>query len=314
MVRDRRPESSRYVWLDGEILPWEQAQISVTAVGSLATVATVFEGVRAYWNVDRPALFAFRLPDHLKRFLNSMKLVRMEPPFKEEELYEAILELVRRNGFREDSYIFPKAFFDPIGVWGFVEDPSRVRVVIESWPRRSRLASEEAIHCCVSSWTRISDNVLPPRIKCVANYQNSRLAAWEAHLNGYDNSIMLDSRGKVTEGPGMCLFIVRNGVAITPPVTSSILESITRQTILELLMHELTIDSVEREVDRTELYIAEEAFFCGTGAGEVTPIASIDRYKLGLGKIGPITDSVRKLYHDVVRGMTPSYEKWLTEI
>jgi branched-chain amino acid aminotransferase len=161
----------------------------------------------------------------------------------------------------------------------------------------------------VSSWTRISDNVLSPRVKCLSNYQNSRLAAVEAKQNGYDQPILLNPQGKVTEGGASCLFIVRNGVAITPSASSGILESVTRATILRLCAETLGIPTEEREVDRTELYIAEEVFFCGTGA-EVTPVGSVDGYTVGDGGVGPLTAKIESLFHDIVRGRHPVHTQW----
>ena len=306
---------STYLWWDGEIVEWEKTTVHITALGHLNTAATVYEGIRAYWNAENEKLFVFRLQEHMKRFRDSMKLQRMEQPFTPEHLAVAVVDLLKANGFREDTYISPRAFFDPFGSWGtFVENPKSTRVLIDAWLRPSRLSSGESKHCCVSSWSRISDNVMPPRIKCLSNYQNSRLAAEEAHRNGYDGAIILDGRGKVSEGPGACLFIVRDGVAITPSITSGILESITRKTLIELFGKELNVVAVEREMDRTELYVAEEAFFCGTGGGEVTPIVSIDRHPLGTGSPGPLTESVRRLYHDVVRGRNPRHRHWLTQV
>jgi branched-chain amino acid aminotransferase len=308
-------QKSRYLWLNGEIVPWEKPMVHITTVGGMSTLATVYEGLRGYWNSESRELFVFRLEDHMKRFDQSMRLVRMEPPFTPEQLALAVVDLVKANELRENTYIQARAFFDPMGPWGtMVEDPTSGQVLINAFPRPSRLAGGEPVDCCVSSWTRISDNVMPPRIKCLSNYQNSRLAEWEAHLNGYESAVMLQSEGKVSEGPGYCIFIARDGLAITPSITSAILESITRETLLELFREELGVAAVEREVDRTELYVADEAFFCGTGWGEVTPIASIDRYPLGAGSPGPLTEAIRRLYYDVVRGKNSRYEHWLTKI
>lgn len=305
---------SRYLWLDREIVAWEKATINITAVGHLSTAATVFEGIRAYWNGEQRKLFVFRLQEHMRRFADSMMMQYMDQPYTQEELAQAIVDLLTANGLEEDTYISPRAFFDPFGPWGaFIEDPSSIRILIDSWPRPSRLPGGEPIHCCVSSWNRISDNVMPPRIKCLSNFQNSLLALGEAKRNGYDGAIMLERDGKVSEGPAACLFIIRDGVAISPSITSSILESITRKTLIELFCEELGVSVVEREVDRTELYVADEAFFCGTGGGEVTPIISIDRHTLRNASPGPLTRAIGRLYHDVVRGKNSRYERWLTE-
>ncbi len=165
------------------------------------------------------------------------------------------------------------------------------------------------MRACVSSWTRVGDNQLSPRIKCISNYQNSRMALLEATLDGYDQPILLNSAGRVTEGPASCLFIVRDGVAITPSLTSGVLESITRTAVLRFCHDELGVPTQEREVDRTELYIADEIFFCGTGA-EITPVAAVDHYRVGTGGVGPLTGRIERLFHDVVRGRHAGYAFW----
>ena len=177
----------------------------------------------------------------------------------------------------------------------------------------SHLGTGQTARACVSSWTRISDNVLSPRVKCLSNYENSRLATIEAHQNGYDQPILLNPNGKVTEGGASCLFIVRDGVAITPSAASGILESITRATILQLCQDALGIPTLEREVDRTELYIADEVFFCGTGA-EILPVVSIDGYTVGDGNIGPLTSRIESLFHRMVRGQEQAYNRWSTPV
>jgi branched-chain amino acid aminotransferase len=312
MTIDSNPR--RHLWLNGELVGWEDATVHITALGSLLTIATVGEGIRAYWNSRTQRLFVFRLYQHMQRFDNSMKLQRMQRVYTPEQLSDAVVDLLRVDSSSEDTTISPRAFYDPFGSQGpFVEDPASAQVMIWADHRPSRLASPEPIHCCVSSWTRQSDNMVPPRIKGLSNYQNNRLAAWEAHQNGYDEAILLNSAGKVTEAPAACIFMVRDGVVITPVVTSGILESITRMTFLELFRSELGVDAVERTVDRTELYVADEAFLCGTGA-EIKPIASVDQYPVGQGEAGPLTKSIRQLYHDIVQGENPRYAHWLTEV
>jgi branched-chain amino acid aminotransferase len=168
-------------------------------------------------------------------------------------------------------------------------------------------------HACISSWSRITDNVMPPRVKASSNYLNSRYASEEARRNGYDIALILNPNGKVAEAPGACLMLVRDGKIITPTVTSGILESITRATLIQLCRDVLNVEVIEREVDRTELYVAQEAFLCGTGA-EITPIASVDRFTLGDGNIGAITARVENLYHDLVRGIDARYAEWRTAV
>ena len=303
-------EHPRYLWLDGELVPWEEAAVHITDLEWVG-VGSVFEGIKAYRNDSLDRVYVFRLDDHLARFADSMKLVELEPRFSPQELKEAVLELLRANGVRHDTYIRPFAFASRGRFLSRGSEEAVTRILISLFPFESYLKTDHALHCCVSSWKRISDDVMPPRIKAVANYWNSRLAANEARRNGYDSAILLNERGKVAEGPWACLMLVRRGRVITPPITAGILESITRDTLIQLFRQELGVEVVEREVDRTELYLAEEAFFCGTGA-EVRPILSVDRFPLGDGQIGPLTRQIAALYHDVVRGIDSRYGAWRT--
>ncbi len=221
---------------------------------------------------------------------------------------------MRANGERQDVYIRPLAFINEPGP---IISAPRVyaipTIAIYTAHLPSKLKEEKLLSCCVSSWTRISDNVMPPRVKAAANYRNGRLSNIEAKLNGYDNPIILDYRGKVSESAGACLMIVRDGILITPPVTASILESVTRGVLIRLAREVLKLEVQEREMDRTELYIADEAFLCGTGA-EVSPIGSVDKQVVNDGQIGPITRRIRALYHDIVRGIDARYPEWRTPV
>jgi branched-chain amino acid aminotransferase len=236
----------------------------------------------------------------------------MRPQFSPEQLVQASCALLRANECRGDTYVRPLAWHADATWFGHLED-SRTGIVITTAPFATVLGTGKAVRACVSSWTRVGDNQLSPRIKCISNYQNSRMALLEATLNGFDQPILLNSDGKVTEGPASCVFIVRDGVAITPSLTSGVLESITRTAILRLCRDELGVPTQEREIDRTELYIADEVFYCGTGA-EVTPVASVDHYTVGRGEIGPLTARIAALFHDVVRGRHPGYAFWRTPI
>ncbi len=303
----------KYLWLNGELVRWEDAYVHVSMLG-WSTVSAVFEGIKAYWNPEEGQLYAYQFDEHLARFANSIKLQKMESRWSMAELKRAIFELLRANEAKSDTYIAPLAYFGDMAFYGREGDSStHIRIIAD--PFTSHLGSGTTVTAGVSSWTRISDNVLSPRVKCLSNYQNSRLATLEARRNGYDQAILLNNQGKVAEGAASCLVIIRNGVAITSTVTSGILESITRQTVLRLLQESLDVPVQERDVDRTELYISDEAFFCGTGA-EITPIRAIDGYTIGGGGLGPITTRLESLFHDVVRGRDqrfgyaqPVYEK-----
>lgn len=303
----------RYAWMNGQFIPWGEAKVHI-ASSCVTEGSSVFEGIRAYWNPSEEQLYLFKTREHLHRLYQSARMMHMTPQYGPAELETICLEVMSRNEYREDVHIRPAIYFDlGQGLFCYTPDKINTGVAITAVPRKSRLGSGTGLHVCVSSWKRISDADFPPRIKISANYHNSRLAAVQAALDGYDGAILLDERGKVTEGPVACVFLVRDGVAITPPVTSGILESITRTTIMELLQRELSVPVVEREVDRTELYIAEEAFFCGT-AMEIAPILSVDRYPLSEGRIGEITARVERLYERVVRGEESRYRDTLLPV
>lgn len=304
---------AKYLWRNGDIIPWKDAMIHVNSVGH-ASVAAIFEGIKAYWNDADGQLYVFRLQDHMKRFLNSIRLVRYGFSYSIDDLCKAVLELMRANEYRKDVYIRPYVFQKGIVRELLQAVPGKeTELIIDSWPFKSYRDPDHAIDVCVSSWTRISDNVLPPRLKCFSNYHNGRLAAMEATVSGYDWPILLDTQGKVTEGPGACLAVVRNGTVITPPITSSILESVTRDTVGKIVTEVLDLPFEERVLDRTELYSCEELFFIGTG-WEIMPVASVDRLSIGDGKPGPIGKAIRDAYGKIVRGIDSCHPEWCTPV
>jgi branched-chain amino acid aminotransferase group I len=298
-----------HAWKDGKIIDWADCTVHVRSQGGFFG-ANVFEGLRAYWNAAREQLFAFRVPEHMDRLAASMKVMRLKVAHQRESIVDGIAELARACGFREHIQIFVVAYFglnldsDPM----FPTEDTGVHITAIPFPRSARIAS--GIHACVSSWRRIADDASPPRIKIGSNYQNSRLAQNEARANGYDMPIFLNQRGTVAEGPGSCVFIVRDGALHTPDLTSGILESLTRATLIELARQELGLTVVEREIGRTELYAAEEALTCGTIA-EVTPIVSVDQLPVGGGEVGRITRQLQELYFAAVMGELPGYTRWV---
>lgn len=303
---------AQFIWMNGEYIPWPEAKVHVSTDIALRG-GNVFEGLRAYHSREQNQMFIFRLEAHLDRLWKSMKIMRMTLPYSKAELAAACAGLVAKNGFREDLQIRVISYFGEGPLYAFTPDTIFMGAFIIAAPRRSTMDDEKGIACCVSSWRRITDNVMPPRVKAGANYHQSRLVSVQAQVDGYDNAIILNDRDKVSEGPGACLMVVRDGQPNTPTVTAGILESITRTSLAELFAAELRLQLVEREIDRTELYLADEAFFCGS-AYEVTPITSVDRYPLGDGTIGPVTRRIRTLYHEAVRGAVPKYKHWLTPI
>ncbi len=305
------PDHPPFLWWRGEVIPWDSATVHLTMVGWSA-ISAVFEGIRAYWNPDDKELYVFRLEDHLKRFAQSQRFMRMNQTYSRAQLAEAITALFRANGHREDAYCQPLAYMGRT-VPGYLAAegiPSEVFITNRAAP--SNLGSGKASRCCVSSWTRISDNSLPPRAKAITNYQNSRYVSTEAQLNGFDAGIILNDQGKVAEGAYACIFILRDGVASTPTRTTGILESITRECLIELL-GAMGIPVQERDVDRTELYVADEAFLCGTLI-ELEAVASVDHYTLGDGRPGPVTRALQARFEQVVRGRDPKRAHWLTPV
>lgn len=302
-----------FLWLDGQLVPWAESTVHVTAMGAAAHVS-VFEGIRAYAGPDGETLSIFRLHEHLERLLDSMTMMRMPQAFSAEDLAGATIALLTVNRVRGDTYIRPVAFYTGLDHPSFGDTlDARPSLLIWHRPTGSQLLTERGRAVSISSWTRIADNVMPPRIKSMSNYQNNRLAQLEARVNGYDDTILLTATGKVAEAPGACVFLVRRGEVITPGVTSGILESITRDTAIRLCRERLGLRVVEREVDRTELYVADEVFFCGTAA-EVTPVWSIDRIPLRSHGTGPVTRQLDRLYHDIVRGIDAGYAEWRTVV
>lgn len=300
------------LWFSGRLVPWEAASVHVSLVGWPA-VNAVFEGIRGYWNERQGALHVFRLPEHIARLERSMKLMRMVPRFSREQLTDAVLELCRANAAREDIYIQPLAFIANSRSGSGPQAAAAPEVVITMRPSASALLSGAVLRAGVSSWTRISDDVLPPRIKALPNYANSRLASNEAQRHGYDAPVFLNRQGKVAESSGSCIVIVRDGVAITPPVTESILESITRASLLELLAVALGVPVQEQVLDRTELYTADEILLCGTSM-EVAAVTEVDGYVIGAGMAGPVTTRLERLFHDIVRGDDAGRTDWLTTV
>ena len=303
------PKYPKYIWMDEEFVPFEKATVHVLSPCARNAV-NVFEGIRGYWNSDRNELFCFRLPEHYKRLFESMRIMHLELPYSMQNHTEFLLETLRKNEIREDVHIRHQVLVNGIGYFSATEP---VSMFIATMPRQSSPQLEKGTRCCISTWVRISDDSVPPRVKAGSNYQNSRLAQIWAKKFGFEDAILLNANGKVAEGPAACLFMIRNGKLITPSVTQGILESVTRDTIIELAKIEMDLDVIEREIDRTELYVAEEAFFVGTAA-EVKPIIEIDGFRLKSLDSGSLTRRIQRCFFDVVRGYNPKYADWLTPV
>jgi len=302
-------KSPKYIFLNGECVKYEDAKVHVLTTAN-KFAAIVYEGIRAYWNEEQEELFIFRHKEHIDRLFRSMKIARMSSPYSDDEYKEILINLLKKNELREDVHIRHQSLV--IADNGALSSTGPIGVMIATMPLSRYYGDEKkGINVCISSWRRISDNDLPPRIKCTGNYANSRLALIQAREDGYDDAIILTTNGHVAEGSGSNFFMIKNGQPITPMITNSILEGITRSTLIELFKEEHGLEVIERNIDRTELYTADEAFFCGSGV-EITPILSVDKYKLSVDNIGPLTQEIKDTYFGVVRGEIPKYHQWLT--
>lgn len=301
---------NRRIWFKGEILNVNDAKINVLAPTSQFGL-NVFEGIPCYWNDEEKQLYAFRLDDHYERLIRSAKLIQIENPYSKDELKKALVDVVKANEYDENLSVRQTLFVDGFGSWGSA-DPVDMFVAPIPRGRTSAEYNKKGLNVCVTSWRRISDETLSPRIKCGANYINSRVGQREALRNGYDTCLFLNEAGKVSEGPGSCFFMVKGGELITPQLTDSVLESITRDTVIKIAESK-GYKVVERTIDRTELYTCDEAFLCGS-AMEMTPVLSVDKYVIGNGDTGAITKELHMAYLDVVRGKVEEYKDWVTPI
>jgi branched-chain amino acid aminotransferase len=300
-----------WAWLDGEFVPWEECRIHARCQAVLVGAA-VFEGIRAYWNEDQEQAYMFRFADHEHRLRESMKVTRMASPMPD-GLETICAELIARNGWRADVHFTPFAYMGVAPDGGFLSANPNEGFFITALVRPRSRAVESGAHVRVSSFTRISDAVMPPRIKATANYQNSRLAMMEARADGYDNALLLNPRGTLSEAADACVAVIRRGRLATPPVTSGILESVTRATVMQLAQEDLGMTVEEREVDRTELYVADEVLLCATGA-EVTPVASVDRVTVGAGRPGAVTRELQARYFAIARGQVEDHPEWRSPV
>jgi branched-chain amino acid aminotransferase len=299
----------KHTWMNGSVRPWGESLIHV---GSDAVLrgASVFEGIRAYRSADERDLLLFRLADHFERlFGGSMRVLRMRIGYTAEQLTEGVIELLRANEVRDDAHIRVVAYFDVLdGAATGEGDPAGAYML--AFPKAANARLESGVRSTISAWRRPSDSSISPRVKASANYLNSRVALLDANLKGFDIPVLLNERGRVSEGPGQNIFLVRRGRLITPRITDAILEGITRETVIGIGA-ELGLPVEEREVDPTELYVAEELFFAGTNM-EVQPISEIDGYRVGDGRIGPLTRQIQSRYFELVRGGAPA--PWLTSV
>ena len=300
---------AKQIMVNGELMPFADARVHPLSLG-MAYATTVFEGLRAYYNPASKTFSIFRLAEHMRRLQVGMKLMRFDRTYELDEMRGHLTRLIRANDPDDDVYMRLLVYVEAIGL---MATTGPIGFTAAAMPRDKPKFAETGMSLGVSSWSRLSDNASPPRIKSTANYHNARLTQLQAKADGYDGALMLTPAGRVSEAPIACFFMVRDGKLITPSVTSNILESITRDTIITLYREHTGKVCEEREVDRSELYFAEEAFVCGTGQ-ELVPVPSIDKLPVGQGKPGPITAMLRQCYFDVVRGNVPDHPEWRTPV
>jgi branched-chain amino acid aminotransferase len=292
-----------------QFVPLAEAKIGVmTHAFNYGTA--VFEGIRGNWNEEEEQIYIFRLSDHYRRLHRSCRILKMELPYNDEELADITVKLVAMSGYQEDLYIRP-IVYKSSEILGLRLHDLEDDLLIYVWPFGPYLDIEKGARCGTSSWRRVEDTGIPARAKVNGLYVNSSLAKTEAIDNGFDEAIMLNEDGHVSEGSGENIFIVEGGRLITPPVYSNVLEGLTRDTIVTLARDELGIETIEREIDRTELYVADECFMTGTAA-HVTPVIEVDHRPVGDGKRGSVTARLQKLYFDILQGKNPKYAHWCT--
>ena len=296
----------------GEIVPVEEARVSVMT-HALHYGTAVFEGIRGNWNEERGKLYVFRMAEHYERLLQGCRMMLMDIPYSQERLCEITIELLQSCGWREDLYIRPLAYKSHELVANLKLHELQSDFTLMAVPFGAYIDAEGAIHCTTSSWRRIDDTIIPPRVKISGHYVNSILAKTEAALAGFDEAIMLTPDGDVSEGSGENLFLVTNGEIHTPPVSANNLTGITRDSAITLAREELGVEVIERPIRRSELYLADEVFLTGTAA-HITPVGSLDRRPIGDGGVGPTTHKLSEVYVDLIRGGNPKYSDWCTEI
>ena len=292
----------------GQVVPLSEAKVSVTT-HALHYGTAVFEGIRGNWNADHEKLYVFRMREHYERFLQGCRIMMLDIPYGVEDLCEITLDLLQRCGYKEDLYIRPLAYKSEERVANLKLQDLGSDFTLIVVPFGAYIDVEGAIRCCTSSWRRVDDTIIPPRVKISGHYVNSILAKTEATLSGFDEAIMLTQDGDVSEGSGENLFLVSKGVLHTPLVADNNLTGITRDSAIRIATDELGLDVVERRIRRSELYLADEIFLTGTAA-HVTPVGELDVRPIADGGVGPITQQINEMYLDIIAGNNPKYMDW----
>jgi len=304
-------DSPQYAYFEGKIVPLGEAKISVMT-HALNYGTAVFGGMRGYWNEEQKQLFVFRPWDHFHRLLYSAKLLCMEVSQDEETLIQIMLDLLHAEKWERDVYIRPMFYKADTGIGVRLHD-LKDDLTIWSVPYQKYIKNDTNAHVTISSWRRIDDNVIPARGKVSGAYVNSALVKTDAARSGFHEALVLDQNGHVSEGSAMNVFMVRDGVVVTPPVNENILEGITRRSVMELIKTELNLPILERPIDRTETTICDEFFMTGTAA-QVVAVTKVDHRPIGTGTMGPVVSRLRDLFEDIVRGRNKKYSHWITAI
>jgi branched-chain amino acid aminotransferase len=297
-------------YFEGNFVPMKDAKVSIMTHAFMYGTAT-FEGIRAYWNEDQGKLYGLKVREHVERIRQSCRILLMRDVPTVDELTGLIVETVRRNGFREDVYIRPSFYKSTKAIGVRLHDLDNELYII-THPFGNYIDTDKGVRLMTSSWRRNADEALPARGKIVGGYVNMAFQKSEAELNGFDEAVVLTAGGHVNESSAANIFVVRDGVALTPPVSDDLLEGVTRKGLMELMGNE-GIPTAERSIDRSELYVADEIFVCGTGV-QVSPVVEVDHRPVGSGEVGPVARLVRDRYFDAVRGRLPAYQHWLTPI
>jgi branched-chain amino acid aminotransferase len=300
-----------YAYFEGKIVPYSEAKIGVmTHAFNYGTAA--FGGIRGYWNEAEEQLFIFRPKEHFQRLLHSARMLCMEMEHTPESLTDILLELVRTEGLRRDIYVRP-LIYKADEIIGVKLHDLIDQITMFAVPFDRYVSNDTNAHVTFSSWRRVDDNMIPARGKISGAYVNSALIKTDAVRAGFDEALVLTQDGHISEGSAMNVFMIRDGLLVTPPVTDNILEGITRRTVLALAREELGLQIVERQIDRTEVFICEELFMTGTAA-QVTAVTRVDFRPVGSGEMGPITTRLREMFGQVVRGQLPRYRHWNTPV
>lgn len=298
---------SKHAFFEGKIVPLADAKVNIATHGFLYGTA-VFSGMRAYWNEEKQSLFVFRPYDHFRRLLHSARIMSMQSLYDEEGLIQLTVDLLKTDNWQQDVYLRPTIYKADLGIGVRLHNlKDEFSMFVTAFDKY--VANDTNAHVTISSWRRIDDNVIPARGKVAGAYANSALIKTDANRAGFDEALVLDNNGHISEGSAMNIFMLRDGVLVTPPVTDNILEGITRKSIIELARKELGLEVVERSIDRTEVFVAEEMFMTGTAA-QVTAVTKIDHRPVGAGVMGPITTKFRTMYEDILRGKNNKYLHW----